>query len=305
MAAGEGDRALVVGIDFGGTKTDIGVAGPDGVLLRSERIDTAPESGARQAVERALAVARRMVGNARLLAAGAVSPGVVSEDGVLLAPNVPGWGDLRLPALLRAGLDLDAVTVGNDVNAAALAELRWGALRGRETALFVSLGTGVAAALVTGGAVYVGAHGAAGEIGYSLRDPSDDAGYRSGRAPLEEFVGGRAIGERASAALGITLTAAEAFGRPDLPAGFIDQTLAELSMHAANVALALDPEAIVIGGGLMAQADLILPALRARIDVALPFPPDVLPATFLHDGALRGALALALEGLPQEAEAAL
>ena len=62
--------------------------------------------------------------------------------------------------------------IDNDVNAAAAAELRWGALRGVDIGLYVNLGTGLAAALVVGGRVVPGAHGAAGEIGYLLVDPA-------------------------------------------------------------------------------------------------------------------------------------
>src|SRR5204862_1243353 len=182
------------------------------------------------------------------LAAAAVSPGIVREDGVLLAPNVPGWGEIALPALLREGLDTPSVAVGNDVNAAALAEARWGELRDADPGLFVSLGTGIAAGIVIDGRVLQGAHGAAGEIGYSLRRPTDDATFAQGHAPLEEFVGGRAIGERAGRLVGGELTAADAFGHGDLQASFIEEILAELGMHVANLAIALDPARIVIGG---------------------------------------------------------
>ena len=92
----------------------------------------------------------------------------------LLAPNVPGWDGLSLPAALREGLSIDCLELGNDVKAAALAEARWGRLRGADPALLVLLGTGVAAGIVVGGEVVTGAHGAAGEFGYNLRGPQDD-----------------------------------------------------------------------------------------------------------------------------------
>jgi glucokinase len=187
------------------------------------------------------------------------------------------------------------VPVANDVNAAALAESRWGALADARVGVFLSLGTGVKAGLVIGGEVFEGAHGAAGEIGYSLRDPADGAGFAAGRAPLEEFAGGRALGLRASALAGIPLTAAEAFSHPDVPSGFVQEWLAELTMHVANLAIALDPERIAVGGGLLAHAETILPALRERLAAAVPFPPEVVPARFLQDGALRGAAALAID----------
>src|SRR5258706_10720444 len=100
MATDGASRAahdFVLAIDFGGTKIAIGTAALDGTAIMSERIDTDAANGALQAVERALDVARalqgRTAGRSRgsCLAVGAVSPGIVREDGVALAPNVPGW----------------------------------------------------------------------------------------------------------------------------------------------------------------------------------------------------------------------
>jgi glucokinase len=288
---------FVLALDFGGTKIDVGTARPNGELIHSARIDTEARRGALQAVERAIEVAQRLAEQTEgdCLSAGAVSPGIVEDDGVLLAPNVPGWDGLQLPALLREGLGVSSIAVANDVNAAALAETRWGALVGSDVGVFLSLGTGVKAGLVIGGRVFEGAHRAAGEIGYSLRDPADGAAFASGQAPLEEYVGGRALGERASALVGAQLSAAEAFTHSDVPASFLDDWLAELTMHTANLTIALDPERIAVGGGLMAHADTILRALRQRVAAAVPFPPEIVPARFPQDGALRGAAALAID----------
>jgi glucokinase len=297
---------FVLAIDFGGTKIAVGSAGTDGELLFAERLETHADKGAEQAVERAIEAAlqlaerTRELGGGDCLAAGAVSPGIVEEHGVFLAPNVPGWDVLALPRLLRSGLGMASVAVANDVNAAALAETRWGALADSDVGLFLSLGTGVKAGLVIGGNVFTGAHGAAGEIGYSLRGAADAPGFAAGSAPFEEYVGGRALGKRAGALLGEQLSAAHVFSHPDLPAEFVEDWLAELSMNVANLAIALDPERIAVGGGLMAHAETILPALRERVDAIVPFPPAVVPAHFLQDGALRGAAALAIDAVADE-----
>src|SRR4051794_25368293 len=289
----------VLALDFGGTKIDVGTARLDGELILSERIETRAEQGALQAVERALDAARGLAARSDgdCLGAGAVSPGVVEDDRVLLAPNVPGWETLRLPDMLRDGLGLASITVGNDVNAAALAETRWGALAGSDVGVFVSLGTGVKAGLVIDGKVFLGAHGAAGEIGYSLRNAADGAGFAAGQAPLEEFVGGRALGERATAVSGSRMTAADAFSHPSLPADFLREWLGELTMHVANLAIAIDPQRIALGGGLMAHAETILPALRERVSAAVPFPPEIVAARFVRDASLRGAAALAIDAV--------
>jgi glucokinase len=296
---------FVVAVDFGGTKLDVATAALDGRVLETRRLETDAAGGAEQAVARALDCARALsaataqaTGGA-LVAAAASSPGIVLEDRILLAPNVPGWTDLPLAARLREGLEVDDVVCATDVKAATLAEARWGALRGADPGVFLNLGTGLAAGIAVGGRVLAGANGAAGEIGYALRGVGDDHGAFDGHAPLEEHAGGRALGERASALLGTPLTAADVLARAEDgdhdARALVAETLAELAVHVANLAVVLDPARIAVGGGLMHRADLVLAALRRRVRQAAPFPPEVVAARFVHDAALRGAVALAID----------
>jgi glucokinase len=295
-------RDFVLGIDFGGTKIALATATLDGELMESDRLETDAAGGAIQAVDRALGRAEELVqaasgnGDGRCVAVSAVSPGIVSEDHVALAPNVPGWQELKLPALLRERFATAHAAVGTDVKAAAVAELRWGSLRGADPAILLILGTGIAAAIVIGGEVLQGANGAAGEIGYSLRGGSDHGGAADGRAPLEEFAGGRAIGNRASELLGTPMTAAEVFEHPDPRASeLLKAALDAVAVQVANMAILIDPARIAVGGGLMSQPDVILEALGGRLRASVPFAPELVPAQFIHDGPLRGAIALALD----------
>jgi glucokinase len=292
---------FVIAIDFGGTKIAVATANLEGDLLEQARIETDASGGAQQAVERALTVARTLIRdtaetcNGRCLAAGAVSPGIVLPDRILLAPNVPGWEQLALRDIVRSRLEIPRVGVGTDVKAAAMAEVRWGNLQSADPAIFLSLGTGIAVALVIGGKVVTGAHGAAGEIGYSLRSVADTLGVANNHAPLEEAVGGRAIGELGSKLLGSKLSGGEVFASSDVRArSFIDETLAELAVHVANIAILIDPARIAVGGGMMNSGERILGALKSRLSFAVPFPPELVPARFVHDSALRGAVALAV-----------
>lgn len=296
------ERDFVLGIDFGGTKIALATATLDGCLLESDRLETEAGHGAVQAVDRALARAQDLLsaagrnGGGRCLAVSAVSPGIVYEDHVALAPNVPGWQQLKLPALLRERFAPARAAVGTDVKAAAVAELRWGSLHGADPAILLILGTGLAAAIVVGGEVMHGANGAAGEIGYSLRGACERTGAADGHAPLEEFAGGRAIGERASLLLGTPMTAADVFEHPDPRAAeLLEAALDALAVHVANMAILVDPARIAVGGGLMSQSDVILEALHRRLRLGAPFAPELVPARFIHDGPLRGAIALALD----------
>jgi glucokinase len=292
---------FVLAIDFGGTKVAVATATTTGSILHQMRIDALASQGAQQILERTTAVAHTLIERTAMqvggqcVALGVSTPGVVHDDGTLFSPNIPGWERVPLRETLRALLRIPAVVVENDVKAAAMAEVLWGALKGADPALYLSLGTGIAAAIVIGGRVVSGAHGASGEIGYNLRSVLDTSGAAHGHAPLEEAVGGRFMGERASLLLGEPLSTADLFAHSDVRARFlVDEALAELATHVANLAILIDPACIAVGGGLMSSGDLVLSALSFRLSFAVPFPPEILPASFLNDASLYGAIALAL-----------
>jgi glucokinase len=316
---------MVLAIDFGGTKMAVGCVTVDGRVLTRQRLPTLADRGADQAVERALAAAagmrREAAGRAardgwRIAGVGAVSPGVILPDRIVLAPNVPGWEAISLPGQVAGALPGLPVATGNDVHAAALAEARWGRLRGIRHGLYVNVGTGLAAAVLIDGRVVTGAHHAAGEIGYARPGPpgagrhgtgSDGTGpdgsgpdgrgaVRAAPRGLEDVVGGRALGQRASEVAGRPMSAADAFADPD-PAvqEIVDEAVSEFGRHLANFATLLDPERIVIGGGLMKGASRILPALRRWLAEVVPFPPDVVASEFVTEASLLGAAALAAD----------
>ncbi|MFI5954332.1 ROK family protein [Cryptosporangium sp. NPDC051539] len=290
----------VLAIDFGGTKIALASAAAgstDGRPDRTVRLETLGSAGALQAVHRALDAAQGLV--AAPAAVGVATFGVLRDGHIRLAPNVPGWDGLALPSLLRDRFGDAPVAIDNDVNAGAAAELRWGALRGVDVGLYVNLGTGLAAALVAGGRVLPGAHGAAGEIAY-LRDRDSDAFFADGDAPLEDVVSGAALSRHGSALLGRPVTAAELFTLRAEPGvtTLLDRTVEALARTIANLCVTLDPETVVLGGGMMGAADQILPRVSAVLRRAVPFPPVLVPARFVDDAPLVGALALALSRVP-------
>lgn len=294
---------FVLAIDFGGTKVAIATADTTGSILKQARLDTNAFQGAQQILERTTVTAHKLIERTltevggQCIAVGVATPGIVRDKGVFLSPNIPGWELVPLRETMRASLHIPTVAAENDVKAAAMAEVLWGALKGADPAVFLSLGTGIAAAIVVGGRVVTGAHGASGEIGYNLRSVLDSSGAAQGRAPLEEAIGGRFIGLRGSLLLEEPLSAADMFAHSDIRARFlVDEMLAELATHVANLAILIDPARIAVGGGLMSSGDVILRALAFRLGYAVPFPPEIVPARFLNDASLYGAIALALTG---------
>jgi glucokinase len=299
----ENSAGFVLGIDLGGTKIALATAYTDGTIIHRQTLATLANQGAEQVITRMIAAGQQLVEQTRaelgdvFVGVGISTMGITLEDRVLLAPNVPGWESLELPGLMRRAFPTNTIRIANDVKAAATAELRWGVLAGTDVGLYLNLGTGFAAALIVGGRVIEGAHGAAGEIAYNLRHLHEEIGFHHQRAPLEEFLGGGAIGERARLRFEGVSTAREIFQIANTNTearAFVEAILTELTFHVTNLTIALDPERVVIGGGLMASKEILLPRLDAHIKHFVPFPPSVLAARFIRDAGLMGAIALAL-----------
>ncbi|MGA3219190.1 MAG: ROK family protein [Acidimicrobiales bacterium] len=304
----------VLALDIGGTKLAAAVVSADGSVRGRRVIDTRPEEGADRVIQRALELAatvRQDQGtSAPLTALGVSTKGITREDGVLIA-GMPGWSRLRIPALLRERFPDLTVSVMNDVKAATLAEMTWGALRGISHGVYLNLGTGIAAGIVTGGEILEGAHGAAGEIGYILTDREALQPSQPGPtlpedvpAPLEELIGGRAVPARTKEALGLALTMeqlTERSSQDDKAAALLEDILSELARWTVNLAIVLDPERVVIGGGFLRSPSDLCSRARKAFDQAAVFCPQVEPAHFGADSALVGAGALALraEASPQ------
>jgi glucokinase len=293
---------VVLGLDFGGTKIAVAVGDLSGRRLGVTTVNSLAEAGAEAAMARGLTAARELLADVtperELAAVGAATLGIPYDDRVELAPTFPGWGEIAFGQLVRDAFPGVPVRLGTDVKAAAAAELRWGALAGCDPGIYLNLGTGLAAAIVAGGTVISGAHGASGEIGYNLRTAADVWIEPAERTILEHVVSGQALDETGSDRLGRPVTAAEIFAlaatQPDA-AVLTEEFNRELAMHVVNLAIAIDPVRIVVGGGLVGSWARIAPDLRRALDAAVPFPPELMVARFPSDAPLVGALALGVE----------
>lgn len=295
-------KPLVLGIDFGGTKFALAVTDLDGQRVLEQTIATQPEKGARWNLEHALSLARALIMEAgslaELVAIGACTFGIPLEHEVQLAVAIPGWSELSLAREISSALECDVVALATDVKAAAAAEAKWGSLKGCDPAIYLNLGTGLAVGIVVGGSVVTGANGAAGEIGYNLRSSTDFGRKASERILLEQIVSGMGLRDVASRVTGSVMSAADVFARAndgDEFAATLTQFLEELSFHLVNLCVALDPERVAVGGGMVGSWQLIEPALRAALDDAVPFPPDLVLGSFPYDAPLVGAVSLGVE----------
>ena len=307
---------VAIGIDFGGTTVKLGLVQAGGLTLRAESLSTlAYASGAAL-----LAAILASVDDLRALypgvqAIGVGLPGIVdSRRGVVHhLTNVPGWVNVPLRDILSLHTGLPAI-IENDANAMTYAEWRYGAARGRENVVCVTLGTGVGGGLILNGQLYRGSRLGAGEIGNMSIDYQGRPYEYGNFGALEAYVGnthiaGRAVARYAAAGqtrsllecLPVMLT--EAALRGDEVAREIwDETGVLLGAALADVVWLLNPDTIVLGGGVALAGELLFaPLLRTiheRTSPVLYEALDVLPAELGSDAGLIGCGALALDALP-------
>ncbi len=303
VSVGEGAAApVVLGLDFGGTKVAAAVCSLSGECLGTSLVATGRDEGAAVVLERAASNGRALLdgtgSGARLAAVGVATIGIPRKERVELAPAIAGWEGLALGATLEERFGVP-VRAANDVKAAAAAEARFGALAGADPGVYLNLGTGLGAAVVVGGQVVAGAHGAAGEVGYNLVGLSG-LGVAIGERPmLEDSVSGIGLAAAGSRLLGRPVTAEEVFDRASAGDEQLDDLVsalvAELSLHLVNLVNAIDPARIAVGGGMVRSFDRLTGPIEAALKTGTPFPPELVLAARPLDAALVGAALLGFE----------
>lgn len=298
-------KGPVAALDIGGTKLSAAVVSEGGTVSAKVVAPTEASRGPADTLGRALDLAEQVWKDAQkaglsLTALGVASKGITTEDAVHIF-GIPGWEAMRVPALLRERFPGVPTAIMNDVKAATLAEMNWGALKGTFEGLYVNLGTGIAVGVVSGAELRRGAHDAAGEVGYMV--PSRDAlrERKPGQAPLEDWIAGQAIPGRAQARLGAPASAEQLvqLARSDANAAqLLAEVVEEIGIWVTNISLVVDPQKVVIGGGFLHWGPGLLDKVEEIVRDCVPFPPQVVAAHFGADSALMGAGALALSLTP-------
>lgn len=288
-----------LGIDIGRDWLRVALADLDGSVVARADVRNRARTSATMA-DLVVATAHQVVTESgvereRVIQAVVGTPGVYDEENhrVRYAVNLPGWGRAGLFDRMRdqLGLPLD---IHNDANLAALGEYAFGAGAGSRLFVYVMIGTGLGMGVVHEGRLFTGAHGAAGEIGF-LPWPG-----RQKPDVLEDAVSGEAVVE-AARALGMTgpLTAKDVFdaARHDDPAAAkaVRQEGERLAHTVAAVAAVLDPDLVVLGGGVGHSADLLLRTVRDTLKSLTPLRPKVAPSALGEDAVLLGSVATALD----------
>ncbi len=296
------EAALVLGLDLGAR------------FLRGAVCDLRGNVRARQDVELPGADVQVVLDAAaelrmRLLAAGdlprdALDGAVAGVPGVIEAPsgqvglagNIPGLEGLRIGPALQERLGVP-VTVENDVSLAAVGEQWRGIAQGVDDFAFLSVGTGLGSGLVLRGELHRGHHGAAGEVDYALGGDLERE-----NDPAAVGVSAYAARLAADGRLRTTLTppydVRAIFGAAragdELARAVVAEEAQRIAAHIVPIAAVVDVALVVLGGGIGANADLLLDPIRALLAERCPYPPRVEVSSLGDAAVLTGALAVGL-----------
>lgn len=279
---------LAIGIDIGGTGTKFGIVDRVGNVLFSSEMSTRKHQEVEPFIDDLHAQLSELIAKAggigRMKGIGVGAPNGNYYTGTIeYAPNLPWKGIIPLAKLFEDKFKLP-VTLTNDANAAAIGEMMYGAAKGMNDFIMITLGTGVGSGIVANGKLIYGHDGFAGELGHTIIIPD-------GR--LHEGTGKRGSLESYASATGVRLTTLEMLEKSDQPswlrnvpkeeidskkvydAAMEGDELAKeifeytgkiLGLSLANFVMFSSPEAIILFGGLTKAGDLILKPTRDSME---------------------------------------
>ena len=306
-----------IGIDIGGTKIAGALVDELGQIIREARVAT-PVADPAALVDAVVGLIGELRTEVVVLGVGVAMAGFIDHQqaSVIYGTNF-GWKNYPLKAELEAKLDIPVV-IENDANAAGWAEYRFGAGQGHQHMVMLTLGTGVGGAIIVDGKMLRGGFGVAGELGHMRVVPDGIACGCGQRGCIESYASGTALlrtanelvdsGEPAGKRLAELkaqsgkLTGAEVYQalvEKDPGAVELLQNLGDwLGQAIASLSAILDPEIVVIGGGLSQAGEMLLAPIRESFKKYAPaggFRPElqVVTAEFVNDAGVVGAADLA------------
>jgi glucokinase len=321
-----GKKEHVIGVDVGGTNIVCAVIDRHyRIISRTSRL-TQGSLGASHVLANIKQSIREAadafpMGLAGIGGFGVGSPGFVCpEEGIVrFAANIPDWKDVFLARILEDEFRLPAV-IGHDVDLAALAEQEYGAGRGKDHLVCLTVGTGIGMGMVLNGRIFRGAHCGAGNLGHMAILAGSQRDRNAGWERLERLSAGPAIRAKAIRAIqdgadtsltelagGVTdtvdarMVCQAARGGDEVSRSILREAAWYLGIGISNVIHLLDPEIVIIGGGLAEAGDLFFEPLRESVrthDELFPYLQiPIVPAALGSDAALIGAACIAWEML--------
>jgi glucokinase len=251
---------MLAGIDLGGTQVRVALARSDGQLIASFKTSTPLLGTPQRVVEWAAAEIERHRGRNKVRSITIAAPGPIDiKRGVLVnPPNLPGWRNVPLAAMLRAATGAHA-HVANDADMAGLGEFHRGAGRGTRNMVYITWSTGVGGGLIIDGKLHRGAHGTAGEVGHMIIDANGPLDQCGQHGCLEVFCGGANLA-RETGHPAAELFAAAARGDKDASL-VVERAARYMGKALISLTNVVDPEMFVMGGGVTRSWGLVQPLL--------------------------------------------
>lgn len=305
---------VAIGVDLGGTNLRTSILTRDGNILEKHKEATRAAEGCEKVVARLVQNINRQVAVARrsghdVAAIGVGAPGVIhTQSGVVVkSPNFPDWNNLQLKAILQKALGI-SVYIENDANAAALGEQWRGAGRDAHSMVFITLGTGVGGGIVLKNKIWHGADGMAGEVGHMTLIPNGRTCGCGNRGCLEMYASARGIIQSYRELVPDApqrMTSEQVFHAAREGDGTALRVMREMGAYLgigiANLVNILNPQLVVIGGGVKDGWPLFIDAAVAEMKKrAFDYPAErtkVLPSVLGDDAGMVGAAAAAFQNM--------
>jgi glucokinase-like ROK family protein len=301
---------LVVGIDLGGTKIVGAIVDLGGNVLSKLEENTSLENTFEQLCRTISTLLEQpRAADQKILGIGVGLPGITQTiDGIVsMAPNL-GWDDFPLQKMLKERFSIP-VYIENDVNMQALGEYGFGAGVGTRNMIMISFGTGIGSGIIINGALYQGSSQSAGEIGYMIPSLEYLRPHGGGLGALELVASGAGISRNAEKYLGSKngspqkYTAKDVFdaarGGQDWAQAMVGEVINAITLAIVNLSVMLDPEVIVLGGGLMKSSDLLFDPIQKNLHNLVPINPRLCVSSLGHDAGLKGAAILVLNAVTE------
>ena len=272
----------VFGVDIGGTTVKIGLFTAEGTMVDKWEITTRTDEGGKYILGDIAAsiedkLAEKQIGKSEVKGIGMGVPGPVKADGTVLRCVNLGWGIFNAADELSKIIGLP-VKVGNDANMAALGEMWQGGGKGSKDVIMVTLGTGVGGGIIVDGHVVAGYNGAGGEIGHITVNHDEIEACNCGQyGCLEQYTSATGIVRVAKRKLAKTndetslrnfpeLTAKDVFDEAKsgdaVALGLVDEVCGILGSTLSNIACVVDPEVVVIGGGVSKAGSILIESIQ-------------------------------------------
>jgi len=303
---------LTIGIDIGGTKISSGVVDSSGNLIDSSKCST-PAEGGKDLISSVVNLVKELNKKHEIKGIGISIAALISSDyGTIVgAPNIANLSKLNFANEIKEEFKLPII-IENDANSAMWAEFKFGNAKGLNPVMFFIIGTGVGGGLVIDGKLFKGANGIGAEFGHMCVVPNGLLCGCGAKGCIEQYASGGALIRYANEALlanpdkseevlsfgegklsGTALTKAAKAGNELALAAFSKQA-DWLGLACASYSLIIDPQAIIIGGGVVDAGELFLAPVRAAMRKYMPFaeshvPPKIIAAKFGNDAGLIGA----------------